>query len=156
MSNGVMGQTKADVFKRIVAVIIDCIIALILYYIFETVPFFGKILGPVAAGAYFLLRDGLNIETLGRQSVGKKIMKLKVVAASGELDYILSIKRNITLGFSSVLAPVLIIPLLGGLVYFIVILAQFVVSIVELIKVLNDPEGKRIGDVIAETMVVEE
>lgn len=139
---------KADLFKRIVAVVIDGIIASI---ISAVIPIVGGIIG----GAYFLVRDGMKIEALGYQSIGKKIMQLKVIGPNEPIDYITSIKRNIPISFVFLLTPFLIIPLIGLIIMLIAGLAQFVIGLIEIYKVFTDPEGKRMGDTIAETQVIE-
>ncbi|MFC1851778.1 RDD family protein [candidate division CSSED10-310 bacterium] len=142
-------NNKAETFKRVVAVIIDSIIACI---ISGAIPWVGGLIG----GAYFLTRDGLGIEALNGQSIGKKLMKIKVVGPVESIDYITSIKRNITLGFVYVIYPIIVIPVLGHLVMLVASLAQLALGVVELYKVISDPDGRRIGDQIADTRVIEE
>ncbi|MBN2383619.1 RDD family protein [bacterium] len=147
---------KADLFKRAVAITIDSIIAMIITNLLANIiPFLGWILGGLIGGAYFLVRDGMNLEALDGQSVGKKIMKLRVTGAVEPIDYVTSIKRNITLGFVYLLYPLMIIPIAGWLILMAGAFVQLLVTIVEIYKVVTDPEGKRIGDGIAETLVVE-
>jgi len=149
-------QGKADLFKRGAAIVIDSILAMIVTNLFAVIiPFIGSILGGLIGGAYMLTRDGLNIEALDGQSVGKKIMKLRVTGAVEPIDYITSIKRNITIGFIYLLYPLLIIPVLGALILMAGSFVQLLVVVLESYKVVTDPEGKRIGDGIAETLVVE-
>lgn len=82
--------------------------------------------GILALLAYVLLKDGLP----GGTSVGKRLVRLRVVRGDGsKCDPVSSALRNITL-----LTPLLPI---------------------ELIIAVADREGKRIGDRIAGTQVVE-
>ena len=67
---------KADTGKRIVAAVIDCIVAAIL----NAVP----AIGGLVAAAYWLLRDGLDISFMDRRSIGKKVMKLRPIRLDGQ------------------------------------------------------------------------
>jgi uncharacterized RDD family membrane protein YckC len=78
-----------------------------------------------------LLRDGL----FGGRSLGKKLMKLRVVRSDGsKCDFVSSALRNITLPVFSIIPPLYLIELLLPLV---------------------DKEGLRLGDRVAKTQVVE-
>jgi hypothetical protein len=50
----------------------------------------------------------------------------------------------------------MIVPILGWIAGILLGLATFVLGIIEIVKVFTDPEGKRIGDGIAGTKVLEE
>lgn len=149
-------EVKADLTKRIIAVVIDGVIASIITTIINLIPFIGGLFGGLAGAAYFLTRDGLDLEALGGQSVGKKIMKLKVEGDTDPLDYISSIKRNITLGFVYLILPFQIFGLFGWIIISAACFVQALVWGLEIYKVLYDPEGKRIGDTIANTLVVDD
>lgn len=121
---------KADLAKRILALIIDILIS----GVFGIVPKVGWIVGM----AYMLFRDGFEWNFMKNRSLGKVVMKLKVVVLEGEKvapDYIISLKRNWL---------------------FIIPVISFFAFIVEGIKTIVDPEGKRFGDILANTMVVDE
>lgn len=112
-------------FKRFVAIVIDCVIAGILGF----APFIGFVLPFV----YILLKDGMGIEGLKRRSIGKLAMGIRVVDLDGSTDKqtpLDSLKRNI----------LMVVPFMG---------------IVESIVVLIDPKAQRLGDKIAQTLVVE-
>ncbi len=82
---------------------------------------------------YSLLRDGLNLSALKGRSVGKHVFNLKVVSStdgSDRTDWATSIKRNI----------LFIIP---------------VITLVEMILVSVSADGRRLGDRLADTRVVE-
>lgn len=133
-------KSKDNKFKahRLLAFIIDCLIASLLLTA-------GKI-GLLLAIAYWLLRDGLDFSFMNKRSIGKNLMKLKVVTTDGsDIDYMTSIKRNWT--FAIAYLPALG---LGGMIGFI----GFILFIVEGVMVLSD--GIRIGDKSASTQVVEE
>ena len=145
-------MAKAPVGKRIIAYLIDAVLVFAIIMVFgvgsmvvimvlsmvlaSVTRGYGAILGLLwiplyllallAAFGYWLFRDGLN----GGKSYGKKFMGLRVVREGAPCDFKGSLLRNITL----------VIPLL---------------NLVDLILGLVDAEGKRIGDKIANTQVVE-
>ncbi|MFH0863105.1 MAG: RDD family protein [Candidatus Altiarchaeota archaeon] len=134
---------KAPQNGRIIAFIIDSLIGIILPAIFVLLGFYvwsgfdtaaGRLLslaimlaGILSLVAYVLLKDGLP----GGMSVGKRLMKLRVVRSDGsKCDPMSSALRNVTL-----LVPIL--------------------NLIELVLAIADREGRRIGDKIARTQVVE-
>ena len=120
---------KADLTKRFVAYLIDAIIAAVLSTV---VGYVSTTLGYVVGAAYILLRDGVNVEFMPNRSIGKKVMGLAPVTLDGApMDPVASLKRNWPF----------IIPFLG---------------LVEAILVLTDNEGRRIGDKVANTKVIEQ
>ncbi len=135
-------RSKADLGKRFFAALIDGALAGIVSF----VPVIGGLIG----AAYMLVRDGLDVDFMDGRSIGKKIMKLRPVRISGEMmDIGTSVKRNLPFAIGPV---IMIIPILGWLVGPVVALA---IGLVEAILVLTDAEGRRVGDKLAETMVVE-
>ena len=139
---------KADPSKRIVAVVIDAVIAVII----GMIPWIGGII----SAAYWLLRDGMELEFMDQRSVGKKLMKLRPITADGgRLDMMISVKRNWMFGFGGVIQFLVYIPLLGWLLVFPVALVALGIGVIELYKVLTDEEGRRFGDIWADTKVVE-
>lgn len=135
-------KAKADLGKRFVAALIDGILVAVV----GLIPVAGGIIG----AAYYLLRDGLDLEFMDRRSIGKKVMKLRPIRLDGQpVELVDSVKRNIPLAIAPILA---IIPILGW------IAAAFIgpiIVLIEAILVLVDNEGRRIGDKIANTKVVE-
>jgi len=116
----------ASKWKRLVAIVIDSVIAGVMGF----APFIGFIL----PFAYMLLKDGMCISGLKNRSIGKLAMGLKVVDLSGVTEKqspLDSLKRNILLA----------IPLMG---------------LIEGVVVLIDEKGQRLGDRIAQTLVVED
>ena len=109
---------------RVIAWIIDLLVVLGLWM------WLGW-LGKVAGCAYVLLRDGL----FGGQSIGKRIMGLKVVAHAKRLQctFLDSIVRNLLW-----LIPVL----------------DVVVGFTGLHALMHDPHGRHWGDRLANTQVV--
>jgi len=139
---------KADTTKRIVAVVIDAGLAIVV----GMIPFVGGII----ATAYWVLRDGMDLEFMDHRSVGKKLTKLRPVKADGsQLEMMDSVNRNWMFGLGGVIQILLFIPILGWLLMVPVGLAAMAFGLVELFKVLTDDEGRRFGDVWAQTKVIE-
>lgn len=141
------GQSKPDIGKRAVAAIIDAVIA----FVVGLVPFIGGI----AATAYWLVRDGLELEFMDRRSIGKKVMKLRPVALDGQpVDIMTSVKRNWMFALVGI-GQFLIFTLVGIVLAIPLFLIAAVIGIIEVVLVFTDPEGRRIGDKIAGTRVIE-
>jgi uncharacterized RDD family membrane protein YckC len=139
---------KADLGKRFIAGIIDAAIAAVVGFI----PVIGGFIG----AAYMLLRDGLNYEFMDHRSVGKKLMKLRPVALDGgKIDINTSVKRNWMFALGAVTQVLVIIPVFGWVLIPIVGLAALIIVVVEIVLVFNDGEGRRWGDKLANTKVIE-
>ena len=127
--------SKASVLNRLVAKIIDLIVA----------AAFSKLLPPVgffAGLTYLLIADGF----FDGRSLGKKLIKLRTVKTGGELcTYKDSILRNLTIAIGYIL---FFIPYVGW------ILTLIVYSIEGLIIIGNE-KGLRIGDELAKTYIIE-
>jgi uncharacterized RDD family membrane protein YckC len=142
-------SAKPDVAKRAIAAIIDGAIAGI---IGRFVPYVGWI----ASLLYILLRDGFEFDFMDGRSIGKKLMGLRPVRQDGQkMDFATSIRRNWTLCLGSLATFLLVIPVLGWILYFPTIIAAAVLGIIELVRVFTDPEGRRLGDTMAGTKVIE-
>ena len=120
-------MTPASKLKRFVAALIDGVLSFLFYW----VPFLGWVLGL----GYHLLKDGLRIPVLNNRSVGKHVMGLKVVTVSTNerqemIDWTDSLRRNILMA----------VPFVG---------------IIEAILVLVNQDGRRLGDRVAKSIVVE-
>lgn len=140
---------KADLGRRFVAAVIDGVIAGILSSI---IPFVGFILG----AAYTLTKDAIVFELLKNndfrnKSIGKKLMNLEVALVEGEghVDWMISVRRNIPLAIGTV---IMIIPVIGWIVGAIV---GAILGIIELILILTDPSGRRLGDKLGKTQVID-
>jgi uncharacterized RDD family membrane protein YckC len=139
---------KADTGKRVVAAVIDCIVAAIL----NAVP----AIGGLVAAAYWLLRDGLDISFMDRRSVGKKVMKLRPIRLDGRpMDIETSARRNWMFALGGLIWFLKYIFILGWLLIGPVLLAAIVLGVYELYRVITDPQGRRLGDVMAGTKVIE-
>ena len=130
-----VGQTA----NRVVARAADLLVFLALV---EWLPSVGLLAGLL----YLLIADGLS----GGQSLGKRIARIHVVCdADGQpAGFLESALRNAPF---AVVGLFLGIPLLGW-----ILLASVGLLIVgiELYFVVSDPQGKRLGDIIAATRVV--
>ena len=128
---------KAEVGTRLIAALIDAV----LQWVVGLIPIVGGLIG----AAYMLLRDGLP----DGQSLGKKVMKLRVVTLDGKkADYVASCKRNVIFAIPSIIT---IIPIVGWIIGGIL---GVVVAVVEIVGVFNDPKGQSLGDKWANTQVI--
>ena len=139
--------TTPDTLTRFVAFLIDAVAVAVI----GMVPVIGGLVGI----AYVLFRDGLDIEYLRGRSLGKTLMKLTVVRADGRpMDLAASAQRNWPLVFGSLTQILLFIPVIGWILIPFVIIAGVVFVIIEIVRVLTNPEGRRLGDDYARTRVV--
>ena len=138
---------KADLGKRFIAAIIDAVIAVFVGFI--------PIIGGLIATAYWLVRDGLDVDFMDHRSIGKKVMKLRPVTLDGApVDIMTSMKRNWMFALSGV-AQLLAYTIIGLLIAIPLAMLVFLIGIVEVILVLTDSEGRRLGDKFAKTKVIE-
>lgn len=141
-------RAKADLTKRFLAALIDGLLAGVV----SMVP----VLGGLAAAAYMLFRDGLELDFMDGRSIGKKVMKLRPVRLDGQpMDLVTSAMRNWMFALGGVTALLMFIPLLGWLLVIPVALAGLALGILEIVLVLTDPQGRRLGDKTGATQVVE-
>jgi uncharacterized RDD family membrane protein YckC len=119
---------KANVKRRFAAAGVDGLLVITLCLFYAPT---GSALYFVFSAAYLLLRDAI-----GGQSIGKLLAGLVVISVeTGRSSYVAgSVKRNLLL-------------LLPG--------ANVVAIFLEAHTVVRDPQGQRLGDRLAQTMVVE-
>lgn len=143
---------KADILKRTLALMIDLGIAVLIASIFGYVPIIGSLL----SAAYMLARDGIEYGILDRRSLGKRIMRLRTVRIDGTpMTLEMSIRRNVIF-ISGVLIEMLsFIPFIRWLLVPVVGLASATVVIIEIVSILTSADGRRWGDKIAGTKVIE-
>ena len=147
---------KADLGKRFIAALIDAIPAIIVSFIFGLIPFIGGIIGGLLAGGWWLVRDGLDLDFADKRSLGKKMMKLRPVRLDGQpMDMATSIKRNLPLAAYCVGFFLWIVPILGHILSIPVFIIGSVICLIEAVLVLTDAEGRRWGDKLAGTRVIE-
>lgn len=135
---------KPDVGKRVLAYIIDWVVAMILYAILAPVSAgFGALVG----AAYLLLRDGFDFEFMRGRSLGKRMMKLTVQRDDGgKMDFMTSVKRNWPLAIS--MLPI-------GLLSLVIAPIALVIGLYEVYLALTSSDGRRWGDKMAGTRLVE-
>jgi uncharacterized RDD family membrane protein YckC len=139
---------KAELSKRIIAGVIDAVIGAVVSLI--------PLVGGLVAAAYWLVRDGLDIEFMDHRSIGKKVMKLRPVTLDGRpVDIQTSIKRNWMFALGGIVSILAWIPIIGWLLMIPVALVALVIGIVELVLVITDAKGRRFGDKLAATQVIE-
>ncbi len=129
----------ADPVARIAAKVLDLLVAAMLANILPPV---GMALGFL----YLLAGDGLE----GGRSLGKRLVSLRVVDTETTLPATVrqSVLRN---GHLAMLYGLVFIPILGYILAFV--LGVFIMA-VELHAIFRDPNGLRMGDMFAETIVV--
>ncbi len=138
----------APIDKRLLAALIDFIIGAFL----AAVP----ILGGVAAATYWVLRDGLEVEFMNHRSVGKAIMKIRPVRLDGSYtDIEDSIRRNWMFA-PAALIPFLFYSIMGSFLITPMILLVLIITGIEIYLVINDPLRQRLGDKVADTIVIED
>jgi uncharacterized RDD family membrane protein YckC len=147
---------KADLVKRFLAILIDGIIVGIAGMIVGFIPFIGGPIAGVLVGGYWLMRDGLDLEFADKRSIGKKVLKLRAVRLDGQpMDRNVSMKRNLPLAIYAVGYFCWIVPILGHLVSIPIFAVGGIINLIEGILVLTDAEGRRWGDKMAGTKVIE-
>jgi len=137
---------KAEVFTRILAFMIDVLIAWI--------PFFIPFIGAVFGSLYLLFRDGIMYKITKKdewknKSIGKKILNIEIESLEGkDIDLTISAKRNLPLTIGNFIA---IIPVIGWVIGPAVAL---ILAFVELIVFLTNENNRRLGDMWANTQVI--
>jgi len=149
--------------RRFAAALLDGTLALVVALLPATLPLgafkarmFG--LGLLAGAAYLLLRDALPYAEWGARSLGKRWLGIRPFRLDREpMDLRASARRNATIA-----GPVAIWALLylaggyRGIPFgFIPLYLGFAVVAAEAVLVAVDPVGRRIGDRIARTRVIE-
>lgn len=131
---------------RIVAKLIDFALVMVLGAV---LPW---LFGPIFALAYSLCADGIKIGPTRGQSIGKKLLGLKVESISKSPPHIgikESIIRNAPLGIITLFA---LIPIWG---WGLLILAGIPIAITEVYLMYRMEHSQRFGDVMADTIVVQ-
>ncbi|NND71842.1 MAG: RDD family protein [Rhodothermales bacterium] len=137
-------RQKAGKIKRTLAALVDIAIAALMMSIIPLV-------GDVAAVAYLLLRDGLDIPLMKGRSIGKTLLGIRPVDLNGRsLSISKSIKRNLPFAVGPAIQ---VLPLLGWLFGPLIAIAA---AVIEVSLVFSDENGRRMGDKFAGTMVVDE
>jgi uncharacterized RDD family membrane protein YckC len=139
---------KADLVKRFVAAVIDAVIGIVVNQL--------PVIGGLIAAPYMLLREVFEFDFMDRRSLGKKVMKLRPVTLDGSpMDLVASAKRNWMFALGGVIAILLWIPFIGWLLVLPIAFLALLIGLVELVLVITDAQGRRLGDKIANTQVIE-
>lgn len=145
-SSGPIGG-KPDTVARFLAFLIDAVAVAAI----GLVPVIGGLVGI----AYVLTRDGLAFDFMDGRSIGKKFMKLRPVRLDGQpMDLNTSLMRNWPLTLGSLAQVLIYIPVIGWILIPFVLIAGLVIAIIEIVRVMNDAEGRRWGDQLAGTKVI--
>lgn len=134
---------KADILHRLISKAIDLILVGILSRLF--VPF-----GLFAGALYILISDGF----FKGQSIGKWLTGIRVIYQTSEekerpCDFRESFIRNLPYGILVILSS---LPYIGYLFLFI----GFLFVLVETYFIYADDRGVRIGDIYADTTVIDD
>lgn len=154
---------KADLVKRFLAVLIDGLIAGAIGFVFGLLGTFMSGIGTLIGAGYMLTRDGLETPYTDGRSFGKKVIGLRAIRLDGgAVDIETSIKRNWPLAIGSIISGIgtLLLPLgILAILGILVLLGGALVGLLGLVEgilVVTDSEGRRIGDKMAGTQVIEE
>lgn len=140
-------QRRANPLRRVSAKFIDLAVvmlvsALVIY------P-----LGPLLGFLYSIFADALPLEGFKGASLGKRLLKLRVISLRPDRPNGLMIRdsvvRNAPVGVATFFA---LIPIWG---WAILALIGFPLMIVEIYLLVRAPRGQRLGDVMADTEVLE-
>jgi uncharacterized RDD family membrane protein YckC len=141
------GKAIASVQKRLFAKLIDLMIVLFLGLVWFGGP--GSILGFL----YSIAADGLPLKSLKGQSIGKKLMGLRVLSGSQknvnrQSRLKTSLIRNAPVGMVTFL---MIIPFWG---WILALLIGIPLGLIEISLMIRADRRQRLGDVMAESVVV--
>ena len=133
------GTPYASLKKRVFAKFIDLLVVLFLGFLWYGGP--GSLLGFL----YSITADGLPFRKWKGQSIGKKIMKIEVIPGTLKASVI----RNIPVGIITFL---MIIPFWG---WILSMLVGIPLGLIEISLIARAAKHQRLGDVMAESVVVE-
>ena len=144
--------SSATQHERIVAALLDGILASGLIALLGGAP----TLGGLVAAAYLVARDGVDVGPLHFRSVGKYVMGLGLVRLDGRpVTLETSIQRNWMLGLLFVAGLFVVVPIVGGALASLLSFGGLGLVLFEIYNVLSDPAGRRWGDRLGNTKVVE-
>jgi uncharacterized RDD family membrane protein YckC len=137
-----MKSDYASPQKRIFAKMIDLMVVLVLGL---AIP---KGIGSVFGFLYSIVADGLPIRAFQGQSLGKYFMKIQVYDGQGHARLKSSIVRNLPVGIVTFL---MIIPFWG---WILSLLVGIPLGLIEVSLIFRADKRQRLGDVMAETEVL--
>ncbi len=138
-----LGPIQSTPFHRYIAKLIDVILVLVIFFVSKAV---WSPLGPLLGCFFAAFQDSLG----DGQSIGKKIIGLRTIdeSAGTSCSALGSAMRNLPLALVILFASV---PILSVLVLF----AATPFIILEIYLVFSLDTGVRLGDVMANTLIVE-
>jgi len=140
-------QRRANPVRRVGAKFVDLAVVM-LAAVVVIYP-----LGPLVGFLYSIFADALPVKGFAGQSLGKRLFRLRAVSMrtdrAPELTLRDSVIRNAPVGVATFFA---LIPIWG---WAILALIGFPLMIVEIYLLVRAPRGQRLGDVMADTEVVE-
>lgn len=147
-SLGSSAESRPPLSTRFAAALIDGLVASLL----GGIPILGVLIGT----GYLVVRDGMKVGALKYRSVGKYVMGLNVVRLEGgTMDIEVSVQRNWMFGVGLLGAGMVLIPFIGRALASLFSLAAFGLVAYEIYNILADAAGRRWGDRIGNTKVVE-
>lgn len=138
-------QIKVGLVNRVIAKVIDLLLVIAVAAI---LPY---PLGPIAGFLYSILADGIPYKGFSGQSVGKRLLRLRVMHRTYKrpANFRDSALRNTPVGVATFFA---IIPIWGWL---ILALVGIPLMVMEVYLMATVETGHRLGDVMGDTEVVE-
>lgn len=137
--------------QRIVAALLDGILATGLTALLGGLPLLGSLVG----GAYLVARDGVEVGPLRSRSVGKYVMGLGLVRLDGRpVTLETSVYRNWMLGMVSFAGLFVAVPIVGGALASLLSFGGLGLVLFEMYNVVTEPAGRRWGDRFGKTRVV--
>jgi uncharacterized RDD family membrane protein YckC len=133
---------RPEPVKRIAAGLVDGLPA----YLIAFIPYLGGLISAI----YLAIRDGLPAGNGRAQSLGKRLLGLRTIRLPGgePCDYVTSVLRNLPF---AVPALIMMRPGMGWILGSLIWGAAF---LVEILLIIVDENGERLGDRLAKTAVV--
>lgn len=133
----------ANLQSRLFAKFTDLLVVILLGLVLQ-----GGV-GALVGFFYSLVADGLPFRPFQGQSIGKKLLRIRVVSqGEGVAGLKASVIRNIPVGLVTLL---MVVPFWGWILSFLV---GIPLGLIELSLIARAKERQRLGDVMAETLVV--
>lgn len=150
MNGSSSGGSAATQHERMMAALLDGIIASGLIALLGGVP------GTLVGAAYLVARDGVEVGPLHFRSVGKYVMGLGLVRLDGRpVSLETSVQRNWMLGVLFASGLFVVVPIVGGALASLLSFLGLGLLLFEVYNVLSNPAGRRWGDRLGNTKVVE-
>lgn len=137
---------------RLAAALIDGLIATVLVMLLGGLPLIGGAVGAI----YLVVRDGFELGPIHFRSVGKHLMGLGLVRLDGKpMTLETSLLRNWMFGLGIIAGILAAVPIVGGLIAPLVTLGGFGIILYEVYNVFVSSSGRRWGDRLGNTKVVQ-